>query len=405
MVADRVHLLVLQPTSFCNLDCIYCYVPDRGNGARMSMETLRKVCTALIESGRLRNQTSLEVLWHAGEPLAAGLPFYRKADAVLHATLGVSLAVSQTFQTNATLVTTAWCEYFRESGANVGVSLDGPEDIHDAQRMNRKRRGSFDQVMRGIALLREHGIELNVLCVLTKTSLTAPERVFDFFCSLGVSNLGFNVEEVEGENRVSSLSSSGDYDDVRRRYGAFMKRFLDLNLARGSPMKVRELEIQARHLWNRRRDLSYFPEEPEHYSGRIMTVTREGEVHSWSPELASGLPQDPLRFSLGNIHDVVSIDELLNGDRAQRIQADIFGGIDKCRRTCRYFGVCGGGSPANKVYENGSFNSTETMKCRLQIQALTEMLLEHASATGPDEVSEATRPSATPRQPAEVTSG
>jgi uncharacterized protein len=379
MVADQVHLLVLQPTSFCNLDCGYCYVPDRSNGARMTMDTLRKICTALIESGRLRNQTVLEVLWHAGEPLAAGLPFYREADAVLGETLGVRLTVSRTFQTNGTLVTAAWCEYFRESGAHVGVSLDGPEDIHDAQRTNRQRRGSFASVMRGIALLRDYGIELNVLCVLTSTTLMAPERVFDFFRSLGVSNLGFNVEEVEGENRVSSLSAVDGGHGVRDRYRAFMKRFLDLNLARGSPMRVRELQIQARHLWNRRHDASYCAEEPEHYAGRIITITRDGAVHSWSPELASGLPQDRLRFSLGNIHDVVSIDELLTGDGAQRIQAEILAGIDRCRRTCRYFTVCGGGSPANKVYENGSFDSTETMKCRLQVQALTEMLLEHAA--------------------------
>lgn len=234
--------------------------------------------------------------------------------------------------------------------------------------------------MRGARLLRAHGIELNVLSVLTAASLRHPERMFDFFRANGVSNVGFNVEEIEGEHGWSSLIRDQAAEGSRRLYFDFMTRFLELNQSDGMPLRVREFEMQAQHLWNRRQDRTYRPTEAEHTVGRIITISREGEVFSWSPELASGLPGNAAHFSLGNVYSCESIDELLDGDRAAAIQAEILRGIERCQRTCKYFFVCGGGSPANKFYENGGFDSTDTVRCRLQVQALTDVILEHSLA-------------------------
>ena len=101
---------------------------------------------------------------------------------------------------------------------------------------------------------------------------------------------------------------------------------------------------------------------------------RTGTVSSWSPELASGLRGNPDRFSLGNIRDA-SIDELLETPQAQRTQAQIDAGVDMCRRQCEHFGVCGGGGPGNKFFERGTFATTETLKCVLQVQEFTEVML------------------------------
>ena len=104
-------------------------------------------------------------------------------------------------------------------------------------------------------------------------------------------------------------------------------------------------------------------------------MTRMGSLSSWSPELASGVPGAPDRFMLGDIRDVDSVDDLFLSDRAKAIQQEIDSGVEMCRRQCEYFGVCGGGSPANKFYERGTFATTETLKCALQIQELTEAVL------------------------------
>jgi uncharacterized protein len=384
---NRLELLVIQPTSFCNLNCSYCYVPDRSVSGTMSTNTLLRIAKVLERSRRLPRRGQLEVLWHAGEPLAAGLAFYQTAASILNETLARNCRLLHTFQTNGTLITNAWCDYFKATSANVGVSVDGPRDLHDAVRPYRRGRGSHEHTMRGLHLLRAHGLELNVLCVLTAASLHHPERMFDFFHSNGVSNLGFNVEEVEGAHTRSSLLGRSHAERIRRRYSDFMIRLVQLNEANGAPLRIREFQVQGQHLWNRRRDKMYVPKEAEQIAGRIITISKDGEVFSWSPELASGLLGDAAYFSLGNVHATESLDDLLDGARAAAIQTEILHGIEKCRRTCKYFVVCGGGSPANKFYENGSFDSTDTVRCRLHVQALTDVILEqtrHVGSRSPD---------------------
>ena len=210
-----------------------------------------------------------------------------------------------------TLITSAWCEYFLESGAEVGISLDGPQDIHDSQRPRRHGKGSFDEVMRGLAALRNNRIGLNALCVLTPTSLSQPERMFEFFLSQKIVSLAFNVEEIEGEHGVSLLTIGKPPSEIRDSYSTFMKRFLDENERNNSPLTVREFHIQSNRLLKRARDRSFSPDEPENCLGRIVTVSRDGEVSSWSPELASGVPGNVSHFSLGNVNSITCIDELL----------------------------------------------------------------------------------------------
>lgn len=346
----------------------------------MTRATLAKICQVVANSRRLIGQTLLEVLWHAGEPLAAGLAFYREARTILKETLETRCSVQQTFQTNATLVSEQWCEYFRETHSQVGVSIDGPKELHDVQRSRRSGAGSFDAAMRGITILRDHGIAINALCVLTAASLNRPEGMFDFFFSNGILNLAFNVEEVEGVNFSSSISRNLTTLDVRRYYSDFMRRFLEENRRHRWPITVREFQVQSQRLLHRSSDRSFCANEAESHCGSVVTVSRDGEVFSWSPELASGTPESVRLFSLGNVHSIGCIDELLDSHKALEIQSEIDLGIEQCR-ACNYFSVCGGGLPSNKFYENGSFNSTETLRCRLQIQEITEVLLEQSTKT------------------------
>jgi uncharacterized protein len=371
-----LELLVIQPTSLCNLDCSYCYVPDRLDSRRLPISLLEVLLRAVRCSRIAEKQQDLKILWHAGEPLAAGIDFYRQALDVTERTMGDRWRVRHSIQTNGTLVNHEWCELFRAKEVSIGVSLDGPAQMHDANRKTRSGRGSFAQVMRGIEILRAHEIGINVLCVLTSQSIGYPDEMFRFLVDGGFRQVAFNVEEIEGPNLESSLLQiRGGLASARSRYRVFMARIAELNRDRGWPLTVREFVSLAQLIQSRRENSMNTPVVAEQRGGAILTMTRDGTVYSWSPELASGAPGVPDRFSLGNIREVKSVDELLVTQRAKTIQREIDRGVEMCRRECEYFGVCGGGSPGNKFYERGTFAATETLKCALQTQELTEVIL------------------------------
>ena len=316
------------------------------------------------------------MLWHAGEPLAAGIDFYRQALDTTERMVGDRWRVRHSIQTNGTLITDEWCHLFRDNAVSIGVSIDGPAQFHDANRKTRSGRGSFAQAMRGLELLRTHDIGISVLCVLTAASIESPDQMFQFFVAEGLRQVAFNVEEIEGLNLMSSLlPPGGGLARARSRYRSFMTRIADLNRDRGWPLAIREFGSLARAIQGRRQMPPTVPTVAEQVGGAILTMTRDGTVYSWSPELASGVPGVPDRFSLGNIRDVKSVDEFLVTERAKAIQREIDRGVEMCRQRCDYFGVCGGGSPGNKFYEQGTFATTETLKCALQIQELTEVIL------------------------------
>ena len=171
-------LLVIQPTALCNLDCVYCYVPDRVDRRRLPISLLEKLLAAVRKSRIAAEQEELRILWHAGEPLAAGTDFYREGFAATERVVRDRWRIRHSIQTNGTLVTEEWCELFRANSVSIGVSLDGPAQLHDAKRRSRGGRGSFLRVMRGIELLRAHDIGFSVLCVLTSESIVSPDEMF-----------------------------------------------------------------------------------------------------------------------------------------------------------------------------------------------------------------------------------
>jgi uncharacterized protein len=371
-----LELLVIQPTARCNLDCRYCYVPDRDDPTRLPTALLEQLFRAVRRSKLLNGQEDLPVLWHAGEPLAAGLRFYHEAFDLIDDILDGQFNVHHSMQTNATLINSAWCELFRARNVAIGVSIDGPREIHDANRKTRAETGSFDAAKRGVEVLRAHDMGISVLSVLTSQNITRPDEMFEFFVESGFRDVAFNVEEIEGPNLRSSLiGDEGGLESPRGRYRAFMGRMLQLNAAQGWPLTIRELVSIAQRMQSRRSDPTFVPDIAEQRAGAILTMARDGTVYSWSPELASGVPGAPDRFSLGNIRDVQALDDLLTTPRAREIQSEIDFGVAACRRDCSYFGVCGGGSPGNKFYEVGSFAATQTLKCALQTQELTEVVL------------------------------
>jgi len=172
----RIQLLVVQPTPFCNIDCRYCYLPDRTNKAVVAEATLANLFSQVFASGWVRD--GVTIVWHAGEPMVLPIDFYRSAFRLIDGLKPADLAVTHSFQTNGTLIDDAWCEFFAAEQISVGVSIDGPQLLHDINRRTRSGRGTFDRAIAGIRTLRRNAVPFHVISVLSAESLAAPGEMF-----------------------------------------------------------------------------------------------------------------------------------------------------------------------------------------------------------------------------------
>jgi uncharacterized protein len=370
-----LELLVLQPTPFCNIDCSYCYLPDRQSTRRATPDTLDQVFSWVFASGLARVPFTL--LWHAGEPLVVPVAFYDDAVQRLERPNTGRVAVLQSFQTNATLITDVWCDYFLRHRVHLGVSVDGPHFLHDSHRRTRQGHGTLDRVLAGMALLCRHRVPFDVITVLTADSLDYPDELFDFYRAHGVESVGFNTEEIEGPHTMSSLQAEGTPGRFRR----FFERFLNLALGADPPLQVREFETAAGALRHPRR-FGPGSRTQENHPWAIVNVDWAGNFSTFSPELLGLSSPRHGPFALGHVA-TDPLEQVLASERYRRLEAEIGAGVERCRTTCRYFPFCGGGPPANKYFENGTFDSTETLFCRLHKQACIDVTLDRLERTGP----------------------
>lgn len=171
--------------SACNLDCHYCYYRDKseiysGSTPRMSEELLDIYVRQYLEGA---SQQNVSFCWHGGEPLMAGLPFFRKAMELQQKYAG-GKEIENTLQTNGILLNEEWCAFFRDNNFLIGLSLDGPEDIHDAFRRDCGGAPTFARVMKGVELMKRTGVEFNILSTVNARSEGRGVEVYRFLRSL-----------------------------------------------------------------------------------------------------------------------------------------------------------------------------------------------------------------------------
>ena len=363
-------LLVFQATPFCNINCAYCYLPNRDSRARMTTDAVGVISKKIFDYfSPLPPEVS--IVWHAGEPLAAPVAWYRAAFAEIARNLGPGTKVRYSFQTNAILLNAEWVELIKEYGIRVGISLDGPREIHDANRRTRAGKGTFDAVMRGVRLLQEAALQPHVIAVLTKPSLEDPDAMFWFFVDNGIVEIGFNIDEIEAENKSSTLTDAA----APERFIRFFTRLIELNEAEGCPLTIRELQQSVRLILSRPPDFVSTESDPF----AIMSVDYLGNCSTFSPELLGMENVAWDNFTIGNLL-TDGLETMLGGGRYLRLRDAVSRGVENCRATCEYFPVCGGGAPSNKFYELGTFEGTETLHCRLMKKAMTEISLAYLSA-------------------------
>jgi uncharacterized protein len=370
-ISESLQLLVVQPTPFCNIQCDYCYLPNRESTGRIQKETFRRVLRTVFSSGLVNDP--LSIVWHAGEPLTLPVSFYSDLFSVIRE-LDIPLkSIRHSIQTNGILISEEWCDFFSEFEVNIGLSIDGPASIHDRHRRDRLGNGTHQRVLKGVKLLQERKINFHVIAVVTSDALDHAEEIFDFFLELGISRLGFNVEEIEGDHQVSSLCGRKLEDRLR----SFWVRLYERQQASGGRIRIREFDqaynnivwgptgVTAKQSMQRNSQVSPFA---------IVSADCRGNLSSFSPELLGLKSIEYGDFNFGNVNSGELLDVLKN-PRFDALANDIYAGVKACKKSCQYFDLCGGGAPANKYFENGSFISTETMYCRTSIQMPIDIVL------------------------------
>lgn len=356
-IATIPSYVVMQPTTLCNLDCAYCYLPLRSADRRMPVPVAAAVAGPVNDwaaAGRF------SVVWHGGEPLAAG----REHLAELLAPF--DRAVEHHVQTNATLIDDAWCDFFGRHGMRVSVSVDGPRE-RNAARVTRGGRPSYDRIMGGIEALRRNGIGFSALCVVSDPRPGLAVELYTYFLELGCDVLGINIEETEGVNTRSNAHAAPDVAGF----------WAELVTAWRQDPRIHLREVE----WSLRYAAAVLDGAADELLPRrldpIPTVAHDGSVIVLSPELAGFSDPRYGDFSSGNVLST-PLPEILAGAAGTPWVREFLAGVESCRSSCPYFGFCGGGHAANRFFEHGRFDGTETEHCRNSKIHLLEGVLDHA---------------------------
>jgi uncharacterized protein len=268
------------------------------------------------------------------------------------------------------LINDDWLTLIKERTINVGISLDGPQLFHDRHRLTRTGKGTFAATLKGIQRLQKAGIDFHVITVLTAEALSEPDTFFDFYLANGIQRVCFNVEEIEGPHRQSSLQQT----PMLKAYSRFLHRFIERikTLPPTARLSVREIDATV-GLITQSTQLPIWNHQVEPFA--ILSMDVDGNLSTFSPELLGVTQAEFNNFVFGNVY-THSLDEVLKHPALRQTYTEIRKGINRCRQQCAYFPYCNGGAPANKWFENQSFDSCETLYCRLTKKTLLELVLE-----------------------------
>lgn len=216
--AKPLYVMLKPAGAHCNLACKYCYYLEKNKlyptaqRHLMSDEMLEQFTRKYIEA-----QTMNQVLftWHGGEPLLRSIDFYRKALSLQQKYAG-GRRIDNVIQTNGTLLTDEWCEFFAQNHWLVGISIDGPQPYHDHYRLTAAGKPSWKKVMQGIKLLKKHGVEWNAMAVVNAYNANHPLEFYRFFKENGCQFLQFTpiVERLTRHEDGRTLASLADKDEI-----------------------------------------------------------------------------------------------------------------------------------------------------------------------------------------------
>jgi uncharacterized protein len=322
-------LLIKPSGSDCNVDCQYCFykcrAPEIGTGRqRMSVEVLEKLVKDYMG---LRFQMS-GFAWQGGEPTLMGLDFYRKA-VEFQKQYGLSgQEVGNSLQTNAILLNSSdWGKFLHDAKFLVGVSIDGPKELHDRYRPDLGGHGTWDRVMAAIDNLREHEVEYNTLTLVNNLTAEHADEIFDFLVELGVRYLQF-IPCVEVDPATGEIA---EFSVTPKQYGDFMCRIFDKWMAFGpQKLSIRDFDSILNYCVGGRHTICTFDKQCSQY----IVIEHTGDVYPCDFFV------DP-KWHLGNIFET-PIEKLAASAKKRTFARKKQNLCNKCL-VCRHLAICRGG--------------------------------------------------------------
>jgi len=341
--------LLIKPTgSDCNLDCKYCFYkqrsPEVGQGRqRMSEEVLEKLIKDYIEL----HLPSSEFAWQGGEPTLMGLDFYMKA-VELQQKYGIpGQKVSNSLQTNAILLDEQWCRFLHEYKFLVGISLDGPKEIHDYYRRDYSGGGSFDKVIRAIELCKEYDVAFNTLTLLNNKNVEYPDMLFDFLVEFGIKYLQF-IPCVEVDPMTGKVA---DFSITPQQYGNFLCRLFDRWYEHGpGKVNIRDFDSFLSYWVDYRHTVCTFDRQCSQY----IVAEYTGDV------FCCDFFVEP-KWRLGNILET-PVGQLAVSD-CKRAFARAKSNISNKCLVCRHLVFCRGGCLKDRIVSNRENFACESYFC------------------------------------------
>jgi len=345
-----LHVIAKPIGPVCNLRCAYCYYLEKealypqGEEWRMSDETLEAYVRQYVEA-QPEAVEQIDFAFQGGEPTLLGLDFFRRVVELQQRHTPPGKRIHNSLQTNGTLLDDRWCEFLREHDFLVGLSMDGPADLHNRYRVDRAGQGTFDRVIEALRRFQKHAVDFNVLTCVNRANGDHPGRVYRFFRDLGVEFLQFIpiVEplpavrggEASPDVRPDTLVSDRSVRPVQ--FGRFLTGVFEEWVHRDvGRVFVRDFD-QALAAWTGAgASLCVYARE----CGRATAIEHNGDLYSCDHFV------DP-QHKLGNIHQT-PIRELANGPRQERFgrdKADKLPGV--CRR-CDFLFACNGACPKDR---------------------------------------------------------
>ena len=377
-------LLVKPVGSRCNLDCSYCFylgTDEALEGDRPAVMQ-QEVLTRMLEDYLGLGFPTSIFTWQGGEPTLAGLDFYRR---VVEGQMNLGQggqAVANALQTNGILIDDEWAEFLAEYRFLLGVSLDGPPEVHDHFRRDRRGRPTFDAVMQAIGILRDHRVEFNILCMITSLSEQRGKEIYRFLVSNGFMHLQFipcvEYDQATGRPWPQNVSPAG--------YGRFMCDIFDEWYYTGDVdrVSVRTFDgVVGRLAGIGGLSICNMGEICDHY----LVVEKDGGVYPCDFFVEN-------KYCLGNLMEK-SLAGLYLSDR-ERSFSQLKKNYPESCLPCPYLAICYGGCTKDRLTTGGGKFGRETYLCEgLKMffdhtrEAFTRLAREvrqrHAPAAQPDQ--------------------
>lgn len=339
---EAFHVMAKPTGSLCNLECAYCFFlkKDRlypGSNFHMTDEVMENYIQQTIEAQRVPRVT---IAWQGGEPTLMGLDFFKRVMQVEKKYQKPGLQIENTLQTNGIILDDEWCQFLHDNNFLVGISLDGPREMHDAYRRDKKGQPVFDKVVKAVRLMQKHEINFNILCTVNAVNSQNPLQVYKFFRDeLGARYLQFiPIVERDNESGYQEGIKVTDRSVRPEQYGRFLIEIFDEWIRRdvGKMFMLIFDGVLASYVRGYSSLCIFRP-----ICGDGVALEHNGDLYSCDHYV------EPNYF-LGNIQRIPLVD-LVGSEKQRKFGSDKSKTLPNYCKECKFLFTCHGECPKNRV--------------------------------------------------------